>query len=84
MMPELGKRAGVPNYGFHAIRHFVSSYLYDQEKIGKATIRRILGHQSFSTTDIYIHSLDEALKDVVQRVLLLPEVSAASRNWLRF
>lgn len=77
MMPGLCKRAGVPNYGFHAIRHFVSSYLYDQEKIGKATIGKILGHQSITTTDIYIHSLDEALKEAVHRVdkVLLPATS---------
>jgi integrase len=57
-MKGLCKRLGIPSYGFHAIRHFVSSYLLDKEKIGKPTVGRILGHQSLSTTDIYAHSIN--------------------------
>jgi len=65
-MPRLCKRLGIPNYGFHSIRHFVSSYLLDREKIGKPTVVRMLGHQSLSTTDIYahsigVHSVDDAI-----------------------
>lgn len=72
-MRGLCKRLGIPNYGFHAIRHFVSSYLLDREKIGKPTVGRMLGHQSLSTTDIYAHSInvktaDDALDIAMDRL----------------
>lgn len=57
-MKGLCKRLKIPVYGFHSIRHFVSSYLLDREKIGKPTVGRMLGHQSLSTTDIYAHSIN--------------------------
>jgi integrase len=57
-MKSLCRRLGIPHYGFHSIRHFVSSYLLDREKIGKPTVGRMLGHQSLSTTDIYAHSIN--------------------------
>jgi integrase len=62
-MGTLCKRAGTPHYGFHSIRHFVSSYLLDQEKVGTPTVSRLLGHQSLSTTDIYAHSIGVHLRD---------------------
>lgn len=58
LMGSLCHRLGIPHYGFHSIRHFVSSYLLDREKIGKPTVGRMLGHQSLSTTDIYAHSIN--------------------------
>lgn len=67
-MHGICKRAGIPNYGFHAIRHFISSYLFDKEKVGKATIGKLLGHQSPSTTDIYLHSLDDSLRGAMQKL----------------
>ncbi|MFH1758782.1 MAG: site-specific integrase [Pseudomonadota bacterium] len=67
-MRGICKRAGIPDYGFHAIRHFISSYLFDKEKVGKATIGKLLGHQSPSTTDIYLHSLDDSLKGAMQKL----------------
>ena len=66
-------RARIPQYGFHSIRHFVSSYLLDREKIGKPTVSRLLGHQSLTTTDIYAHSInvrnvDDALDSAIERL----------------
>lgn len=62
-MAGLCRRLGIPQYGFHSIRHFVSSYLLDREKIGKPTVGRMLGHQSLSTTDIYAHSINVKTAD---------------------
>lgn len=67
-MRSLCRRAGIPNYGFHSIRHFIASYLYDREKIGKATLQRLLGHQSPTTTDIYLHSMPEGMREAVDRL----------------
>lgn len=67
-MSGLCKRAGTSIYGFHAVRHFIASYLFDKQKIGKATIGKLLGHQSSSTTDLYLHSLDDSLKGAMQKL----------------
>ena len=88
-MRGLCNRAGIQQYGFHSIRHFVSSYLLDREKIGKPTVSRLLGHQSLSTTDIYAHSInvreiDDALDSAMERFeasfvhKLLPATSCRS------
>ena len=72
-MRALCNRAGIPQYGFHSIRHFVSSILLDREKIGTPTVSRLLGHQNLSTTDIYAHSIgihrqDDALDAAIERL----------------
>lgn len=40
----------VKPFGFHALRHFVATYLDDQEKVGSKTISTILRLQSEKTT----------------------------------
>jgi integrase len=72
-MESLCRRLEIPHYGFHSIRHFVSSYLLDKEKIGKPTVGRMLGHQSLSTTDIYahsigVHSVDDAMDTAMDKM----------------
>lgn len=68
MMRSVCKRAGVDNYGFHAIRHFVATYLHDALKIPTGTIGNILGHQSKRTTEIYLHSVDESARLAMDRL----------------
>ena len=50
------------HYGFHAIRHWAASYLYNNERIGKKSIQDLLGHTNASTTDIYMHTLESSLE----------------------
>ena len=56
LMKRVCKRAGVPYFGFHAIRH-LSASIMDRAGIPTATIQAILRHQSRTTTDRYLHSL---------------------------
>lgn len=55
-MPRLCIRAGVKEFGFHAIRHLSASIL-DQAGIPLAAIQAILRHKSSHTTARYLHTL---------------------------
>jgi integrase len=68
MMKAICKRAGITPYGFHAIRHFITSYLYDKKDVGKTDLQRLLGHQTPTTTDIYINGLDDNLRGPVEKL----------------
>ena len=66
MMKGLCNRAGVsPAFGFHTLRHMMSSLLNDDPKISTKTIQGILGHASQRTTEIYLHQLDGANADAM-------------------
>lgn len=62
LMKSLCRRAGVQHYGFHSIRHFVATYLHDIKKVPTGVVGTILGHSSKRTTEIYLHSVDEAAR----------------------
>ena len=83
MMLAICKRSGITHYGFHAIRHFITSYLYDKKDVGKTDLQRLLGHQTPTTTDIYINGLDDNLRAPVEKLGgLLNEKQAATRcDW---
>jgi len=68
LMRTICKRAGITHYGFHAIRHFITSYLYDKKDVGKTDLQRLLGHQTPTTTDIYINGLDDNLRGPVEKL----------------
>lgn len=68
MMKSLCKRAGIQHYGFHCLRHFMSSYLADKEKISLKAISGLLRHKSLKTTEIYLHSIDESAREAMTRV----------------
>ncbi|MDH4317122.1 MAG: site-specific integrase [Desulfobulbaceae bacterium] len=46
----LCQRAGVKEFGFHALRRYVASTLADTHKVSAKTIQRILRHKSVTTT----------------------------------
>jgi integrase len=51
LMRTLCKRAGVRHFGFHAIRHYVASYLADKQKVSITQVSHLLRHQTKATTD---------------------------------
>jgi integrase len=55
-------------FGFHALRHFMASYLNDTEKAGTKTLQRLLRHKSQRTTEIYLHQIDNAQKAVMEAI----------------
>ena len=61
MMERLCRRAGVKPFGFHAIRHHVSSILNDSGKASMKQIQKLLRHRRQSTTENYLHSIEGSL-----------------------
>jgi integrase len=47
-------------YGFHSLRHFMASYLMDEENVSLKTVSGLLRHKNVRTTEIYLHSVDES------------------------
>ena len=65
-MGSLCRRAGVPKFGFHSVRHLSASILA-RANVPIPTIQAILRHKSATTTARYLHSLgivENVLEDV--------------------
>ncbi len=59
IMKALCKKAGVRYFRYHALRHFGASIL-EQANVPVGSIQRILGHESRTTTAIYLHSIGDS------------------------
>ncbi len=66
LMDTICKRAGVPKYGFHTIRHFVASYLFDKKKVSLPVISKLLRHKSQQTTERYLQAIDPRFRDIMR------------------
>jgi hypothetical protein len=60
------KRAGVPHFGYHAIRHFVASYLFDKKKVSLPVISKLLRHKNLQTTERYLQAIDQRFRDTMK------------------
>jgi integrase len=58
LMRSICKRAGVRHFGFHAIRHYVASFLHDAKKISVSQVSKLLRHQNKATTERYLQVVD--------------------------
>jgi integrase len=65
IMRSICSRAGVPHYGFHAIRHYVASRLFDEKKWSMAKVSRILRHTNKQTTERYLQVEDPEMRQVM-------------------
>ena len=43
----------------------MASYLADKKKRSTKTLQRLLRHKELRTTEIYLHSVDEAVRDAI-------------------
>lgn len=64
IMRTLCRKAGVPYFRFHALRHSGASIM-DQARVPIGSIQRILGHESRATTEIYLHSVRQSERDAM-------------------
>jgi integrase len=74
-MRGLCKRAGIQEFGFHALRRFVASMLDDSGKVGLKSIQKVLGHAKPSTTDLYLSQIRSDGKETMELLstaLLVP------------
>jgi hypothetical protein len=58
----------VPRDGYHPIRHFVASYLYDEKKGSLPVISKLLQHKNLQTTELYLQAIDPRFRDPMQRL----------------
>lgn len=65
-LKSLCNRAGVREFGYHALRRYVASILSDKYKASTKTIQRILRHERMTTTEIYIESLNTDLRGTME------------------
>lgn len=61
------KKAGVKEFGYHALRHYGASKLA-AEGIPLTDIQAILGHQKATTTNIYLQSISTNLKKAMDKI----------------
>ncbi|MDA3971829.1 MAG: tyrosine-type recombinase/integrase [Desulfobulbaceae bacterium] len=61
MMGKLCSIAEVRSFGFHAIRHQVASMLNNEGTVSMKEIQTMLRHKKQSTTEIYLHVVDDKL-----------------------
>ena len=66
LMDNICKRAGTEKFGFHAIRHFVASWLYDKKKISLPVISKLLRHKNLRTTEIYLHAVAPEYRETMK------------------
>ena len=64
LMNVLCKKAGVPYFRFHPIRHSGAS-LMENKNVNVGSIQRILGHENRTTTEIYLHNIGNAEKEAI-------------------
>lgn len=68
-MKGLCKRVGIdPCFGFHTLRHFMASVLAGDRGVSTQTISKFLRHKNVRTTEIYLHSFDEAQKHALMNI----------------
>ncbi len=62
------KRAGVPHFGYHAIRHFVASYLVDKKKVSLPMISKLLRHKNLQTTELYLQAVEPSYRETMRLI----------------
>ena len=64
VVEECLKLSGLSNMGFstHKLRHTAATLLYRSGNADMLALKEILGHEHVSTTEIYTHISDEAIK----------------------
>ena len=82
IMRTICRRAGVRHFGFHALRHYVASYLADKKKFSITQISRLIRHQNKATTERYLQVVDTQLRDVMASLEEKSHTDSHTGGWL--
>jgi integrase len=66
LMRSICRRAGLPQFGYHTIRHFVASYLVDKKKVSLPVISKLLRHKNLQTTERYLQAIDPRFRETMR------------------
>lgn len=66
IMRTLCEKADVRYFRFHALRHLGASLL-DNSAVPIGAIQQILGHENRTTTEIYLHSIGNSLRQAMDQ-----------------
>lgn len=66
LMRSICRRAGVPQFGYHTIRHFVASFLFDKRKVSLPVISKLLRHKNLQTTERYLQAIDPRFRETMR------------------
>ena len=67
IMKTLCKKADVPYFRFHPLRHFGASML-EKSGVPVRVIQDLLGHENRTTTEIYLHSFNGADREAMNQL----------------
>ncbi len=63
---RLCKKAGVPKFGLHQLRHLATSILKDEGNMSISQLQKFLRHEDQKTTEIYANHLDDDTRDTTE------------------
>ena len=66
-LPKLCEKAEVKPFMYHALRHYGASKL-SNAGVPLTDIQQLLGHQRATTTDIYLQSIKDSLKESIKKL----------------
>ena len=72
-------QAGVKYFRYHALRHLGASIL-DRAGVNLGSIQRLLGHESRTTTELYLHSINESEREAIKVFDELAKKSHSNAN----
>jgi integrase len=79
IMRRLCEKAGVRYFRFHPLRHAGASTL-DINNAPIGAIQRILGHESWTTTEIYLHSIGHPEREAMELFELVSQKNSQPKS----
>ena len=68
-------------YHTHTLRHSLATLLYDENNIDIMVIKKILGHESLSATEVYTHISNSKLKEIMENCTISSILEKREENY---